>query len=966
MSSRRFWRTLLATVLPLAVVVSGSGIVRADPPPSIVIVGGETADVFNYSNAIRQRVWVDSNYDSDSNGTNDLIAVDIIRPAESDQGMKVPVIMDDSPYYTTLGRGNESQLKVDDSNGDGLLARWPLFLDNFFVGRGYAVVLTDMTGTSHSTGCPTTGGATDNAAGPEVLEWLNGTRTAHDKDGNLVTAPWYSGRAALIGKSYDGTLANAAAVAGIPGLVTIVPESAISSWYFYTRSNGIRFNNHYPSSLSNTVTNSTNLAPPPGTSRTLCAPTRANLDATDGDATGDYTAFWSERDYLKDASKVTASVFLTHGLNDDNVKTDNFSEWWYALSTYNVPRKLWLMQTGHVDPFDNNRAVWVDTLHRWFDYWLWNVPNGIMSEPQVSMETGPGTWTTLPSWPDPASTPTQVFLKPGPDAGTMGLTPAAGAEVTTTYADTSSSESTFINNPTTVTANRRVFLSPVLTAPLQLSGTALVQLKASANQPDTNLGALLVDYGPSGSWAPKVNRSSNEGVQNLTTSSCWGDSSATDSACYIDVAERLTTPTANWRVSKGILDALNRNSVTTGTPLTPGAFDTFSFPMLPQDYTFPAGHQIGLVVIGNFSGYSEATGGFTAAANITLSLKSSRIVLPIVGGHDAALASGLLGTEPTTTTVATRFDPTDIGSPVEFSATVAPVDPEMATTALPDFVARALPAGVAARFTGLGTPTGSVQWSLDGAPVDGPARLDALGRATFTAPRLDIGTHVVTAEYLGPGDFGPSRAEIAHTVKKRLGTSVAVTSDINPSVFGQTVNYSATVSPENLSSGQPVTGVVQFQVNGVPVGGPQPLAGGVASMSTNALTAGTRSIRASYLGDTHYTGSTSPVYSQHVHRATPVVVVVSSDPDAVFGTHMTFTATISTSVTIGSLTPAMVQFTIDGTAMGAPAAVDATNQVSLTVTWSLPLGSHSVRARYLGDADFAPVTSPGITQKIHG
>src|SRR5256885_2263306 len=84
---------------------------------------------------------------------------------------------------TPLGRGNESQHKLDDANG--LLAQWPLFLDNFFVPRGYAVALVDMTGTNHSTGCPTVQGPTDNNAGPEVIDWLKGRRTAHDKDGNL-------------------------------------------------------------------------------------------------------------------------------------------------------------------------------------------------------------------------------------------------------------------------------------------------------------------------------------------------------------------------------------------------------------------------------------------------------------------------------------------------------------------------------------------------------------------------------------------------------------------------------------------------------------------------------------------------------------------------------------------------------------------------------------------------------------
>src|SRR6266496_5644346 len=119
-------------------------------------------------------------------------------------------------------------------------------------------------------------------------------------------------------------------------------------------------------------------------------------------------------------------------------------------------------------------------VHRWFDYWLWNVPNGIMDEPQVSIETGPGTWETAASWPIPGSTPIQLFLRPGADAGALGLAPAGGGEQATTFTDSATqSETTMRSNPTTVTANRRVFLSPALSAPLRISGTPLVQLNAS-------------------------------------------------------------------------------------------------------------------------------------------------------------------------------------------------------------------------------------------------------------------------------------------------------------------------------------------------------------------------------------------------------------------------------------------------------------------------------------------------------
>ena len=90
----------------------------------------------------------------------------------------------------------------------------------------------------------------------------------------------------------------------------------------------------------------------------------------DGDADGDINDFWQDRNYNLNVGNVHAAVFESQGLNDDNVRPNHFAQWWAGLTAHNVPRKLWLSQEGHVDPFDYRRAAWVDTLHRWFDYWL--------------------------------------------------------------------------------------------------------------------------------------------------------------------------------------------------------------------------------------------------------------------------------------------------------------------------------------------------------------------------------------------------------------------------------------------------------------------------------------------------------------------------------------------------------------------------------------------------------------------
>ncbi len=115
--------------------------------------------------------------DTDSDGTADTIAVDIVRPRETDAtGVKVPVIMDASPYYECCGRGNESEKKTYDS--DGVIAKMPLFYDNYFVPRGYGVVGVDIVGTGRSTGCGDVGGKDEIASVVAVIDWLNGRNTA--------------------------------------------------------------------------------------------------------------------------------------------------------------------------------------------------------------------------------------------------------------------------------------------------------------------------------------------------------------------------------------------------------------------------------------------------------------------------------------------------------------------------------------------------------------------------------------------------------------------------------------------------------------------------------------------------------------------------------------------------------------------------------------------------------------------
>src|SRR5699024_803644 len=101
---------------------------------------------------------------------------------------------------------------------------------------------------------------------------------AWNEDGQEVTADWSTGKVGMIGKSYDGTLANGAAARGIEGLETIVPIGAISSWYDYYLYGGIQFYLNGPAGLSKTVTNSESI--------NHCAPIREELTVGSDGTTG--------------------------------------------------------------------------------------------------------------------------------------------------------------------------------------------------------------------------------------------------------------------------------------------------------------------------------------------------------------------------------------------------------------------------------------------------------------------------------------------------------------------------------------------------------------------------------------------------------------------------------------------------------------------------------------------------------
>jgi autotransporter-associated beta strand protein len=315
------------------------------------------------------------------------------------------------------------------------------------------------------------------------------------------------------------------------------------------------------------------------------------------------------------------------------------------------------------------------------------------------------------------------------------------------------------------------------------------------------------------------------------------------------------------------------------------------------------------------------------------------------------------GARASSVSVASSLNPAQIGQSVTFTATVKDAGQAPAQT-----------------------PGGTVAF-YDGSTKLGFGTLSTAGgvtTATFTTSSLAIGTHSIKAVYSGSTLF----AAVASAVLTETVTTVPTrTSNISlagpsqdPSTFGQSVIFTATVTDAGGSPAVTPTGVVTFTdtTTNTVLGTANLTASGTAGKATAAfsissLAVGSHSITATYDGSgTFVAGSPSNAVSHTVTLASSTTTVASSAPSgSVYGQSVTFTAKIA--LGSGSATPTgTVTFYIGGMAE-TPVNVSTANGVT-TATFTIktiPVGGASVYAVYSGDSNVNGSTSPAITQNVN-
>ena len=250
--------------------------------------------------------------------------------------------------------------------------------------------------------------------------------------------------------------------------------------------------------------------------------------------------------------------------------------------------------------------------------------------------------------------------------------------------------------------------------------------------------------------------------------------------------------------------------------------------------------------------------------------------------------------------------------------------------------------------------TGNVTWSDNtgcGTTTVTSTPNTGTGTATCTTLVLAVGSDTVTATYSGDSNHNGGSGSVSQVVDASNG-NVSVASSLNPSAFGQSVTFTATVTGDNglakRKGAKPrdVTGTVSWSANtGCAV---STVSGypGVATCTASSLPVGTDTVTANFSGDANHNAGSGSV-SQVVNTATLNVGVASSLNPSVYGQAVSFTATVT-----GNSPTGTVQFNVDGSAFGSSVALSGGSAGSGSIA-TLAVGTHTVTAVYSGDTNNA-------------
>ncbi len=201
---------------------------------------------------------------------------------------------------------------------------------------------------------------------------------------------------------------------------------------------------------------------------------------------------------------------------------------------------------------------------------------------------------------------------------------------------------------------------------------------------------------------------------------------------------------------------------------------------------------------------------------------------------------------------------------------------------------------------------GYVPWSLTLGDLNSDGKPDAVALNYFANSSL-------------AGNTTPSVLLNIGSPTATLPTTLTIASSLNPSAYGQSVTFIASVIPQGTVT---PTGTVTLS-DGMNTLGASPLSGGTATLTTAALAVGAHSLNALYSGDANYSvSSASP--NQAVNPS--ALTVVANNSSVAFGSPIpALTGTLTGMVVGDGITASYTTTAVPGSAVGQYAITPALN-----------------------------------------
>lgn len=415
--------------------------------PVFKFTDGKTGENYDpaTSSIVRYCVYVESDYDMDGDGKRDLVKAFIQVPRSAVEGSyKAATLYEARPYCAGVQADGYDHMKEVESKEyrkfdfadldkevparipEGTISAMDLALKadpadwyypdkgnnnsmvyenldnfNYYLVRGFAVVVSAGFGALGSDGFNYVGSEYERDAFKSVVEWLHGDRVAYaDREGKIETkADWANGNVAMTGRSYAGTMPFAVATTGVEGLKTIVPVAGIADWYTQQNMQGAQ--RYWPKEMLNSF-----LA-------YFCS-SRYNDETLSEKQLDDIAAFhhelslqqlkcgfdydpefWGAGNYRLHADQIKCSALIVHGFNDENVSTKQFEMMHTAFEQAGQTVKLILHQGPHITPTMANKNYGIlidgkfydDIVNEWISHYLYGVENGAEKMPEVLAQT---------------------------------------------------------------------------------------------------------------------------------------------------------------------------------------------------------------------------------------------------------------------------------------------------------------------------------------------------------------------------------------------------------------------------------------------------------------------------------------------------------------------------------------------------------------------------------------------------